>query len=673
MDCWQVQIHLLQKCDHPNINRLFEHYTGGAKPCLVIEFFQGKSLQSFCKTHKGRLSEARTGFLVKQALSAVAHLHQHRYCHLEITVEDFYFTKAVLNQFAPWEELHLKLVSMGAARPIEDAIPELGPRAASMTYNSQGRAPEQVESASEGVQDDACTDRSDVWAVGVLAHYVLVGDWPIVKAGVSTLQAVPENARHFFRLTLAVEPRNRAPAAQVLESSKWLMTAHQAYRTSLDDQLHVAYPPQTKNSRASASSQQGPRRSILKAPALSAIEIVQAFQSMAAMTRLQRVAITAAVHRLPMERTDHIRRSFDRLDVNGDGTLTVQELLEGLGEAVDIVGSHADLGKILDKADTDGNHRVDWTEFVCATYACRQDLRDEVCEAVFALFDQDHSGTVSIAELRHHLGSDSDMTSRSTTDTVMGAMRYHDSDGDGVINFEEFKMLLRGKSDADRDVRNNPARSRSPRNSTISKRPQIPKAGGGLMDQLPRDAALALPSEGALALPSEGGGQTSRSSHIVSKVRMWVSGGSVNSASSERRQRSGLVSKALNYVSTASTGSSKSRVTSAVQSVVRRVGRALTRESGTVKVEVEGEGAEGAAKEKPTHQGSSKSRAKSTVKSVVRHVGRALSKGPRAVKFEVEEAAGAAAAAAAEKKPQQRKKGRGRSPISKGATNFAAM
>ena len=64
-----------------------------------------------------------------------------------------------------------------------------------------------------------------------------------------------------------------------------------------------------------------------------------------------------------MEITE-LGKLFKKLDTNGDGVLTIEEIKLGLSSAGQ---SYKDLENVLKSIDTDGNGKIDYTEFIAAT------------------------------------------------------------------------------------------------------------------------------------------------------------------------------------------------------------------------------------------------------------------------------------------------------------------
>ena len=131
-----------------------------------------------------------------------------------------------------------------------------------------------------------------------------------------------------------------------------------------------------------------------------------------------------------------LKNAFVLLDENGDGHLTVTELKNGFSTLS--LSSAIDIDKILDNCDVDFNGILDYNEFITATIDWGKHLSHGLLESAFKAFDKDKSGTISLHEIRDFLGAGDDALTSLWKKTLDEA----DSNGDGVIDLDEFKALM---------------------------------------------------------------------------------------------------------------------------------------------------------------------------------------------------------------------------------------
>jgi calcium-dependent protein kinase len=78
---------------------------------------------------------------------------------------------------------------------------------------------------------------------------------------------------------------------------------------------------------------------------------------------------------------------FKELDLDGDGTLTIEEMELGM-EKVGLEGQMDELKSLMQEIDTDGSGELDYTEFVAATLDKQAVANEDVAWNAFRIFDR---------------------------------------------------------------------------------------------------------------------------------------------------------------------------------------------------------------------------------------------------------------------------------------------
>lgn len=127
--------------------------------------------------------------------------------------------------------------------------------------------------------------------------------------------------------------------------------------------------------------------------------------------------------------------------MNKDGKLTKEELIVGyrpiFGEMTEV-----QVDQILNAADLDGNGSIDYNEWRTATLKFNSKISSSRVKEAFDFFDKDGSGSISTSELREALGGATGYE-LSAFDKLIKEV---DSDGNGEIDFEEFKKMMESLS-----------------------------------------------------------------------------------------------------------------------------------------------------------------------------------------------------------------------------------
>ncbi|XP_033736505.1 calmodulin-like [Pecten maximus] len=133
---------------------------------------------------------------------------------------------------------------------------------------------------------------------------------------------------------------------------------------------------------------------------------------------------------------EECKAAFAMFDKDGDGTVTTDELatvMRSMGQNP----SDAEVEQMINDVDKDGSGSVDFEEFLVlmGSYMQGADPENDLRES-FKVFDKDGNGFISATELRHvmtNLGEK--LTEAEVDEMILEA----DLDGDGQINFEEFR------------------------------------------------------------------------------------------------------------------------------------------------------------------------------------------------------------------------------------------
>ncbi|GMJ01725.1 CALMODULIN LIKE 7, ROOT HAIR SPECIFIC 1 [Hibiscus trionum] len=138
-----------------------------------------------------------------------------------------------------------------------------------------------------------------------------------------------------------------------------------------------------------------------------------------------------------------LERVFQMFDKNGDGKITKKDLLESL-ESLGIFIPEADLTQMIEKFDIDGDNCVNIDEFseLYQFIMCDKDEEEDIKEA-FKVFDRNGDGYISVDELGTVLVSLGLKQGKNVEDCKRMIMQV-DEDGDGRVNFHEFKQMMKG-------------------------------------------------------------------------------------------------------------------------------------------------------------------------------------------------------------------------------------
>ncbi|KAH7424218.1 hypothetical protein KP509_12G095500 [Ceratopteris richardii] len=146
-----------------------------------------------------------------------------------------------------------------------------------------------------------------------------------------------------------------------------------------------------------------------------------------------------AQHHLSKEQIEEFRQAFKLFDKNGDGTVTTLEL-GGVMRSIGLNPTGAELQDMINEVDVDSSGTVDFNEFLLLmSRKMKETDSEEELQEAFKVFDRDHDGFISAAELRYVM---TNLGEKLTGDEIHEMIREADLDGDGKVSFQEFVRMV---------------------------------------------------------------------------------------------------------------------------------------------------------------------------------------------------------------------------------------
>ena len=203
------EAYIQSSVSHPNIACLYEYLLSGETPCIIMEYVEGESLDSFLHKH-GKLSNGETENIIRQVASALSYLHKKGILHRDVKPQNF--------------KIHatgkVTMLDFGIAK--NKYTPKLTQQGF-VVGTTEYMSPEQFQQRVE--------QKSDIWSLGVMTYELLTGYLPFEATNPITLRSkiekggftdpkimVPELSEKLKSLidkSLRINPSSRISAAEI--------------------------------------------------------------------------------------------------------------------------------------------------------------------------------------------------------------------------------------------------------------------------------------------------------------------------------------------------------------------------------------------------------------------------------------------------------------------------
>ena len=391
------EIQILIKLDHPNIIKLYEIYENDNYIYLVMELCTGGELfdRIIQKTEQGKqFTEKEVANIFQQMMSAINYCHSNKIVHRDLKPENLLL--ATQDENSP-----IKVIDFGMSRIFNNK---------QAMFDKVGTAYYISPEVLDGFYDEKC----DIWSAGVILYILLCGyppfngndDDEIFESIKKRKFVFPEaewaniskEAKDLINKMLS-EPLTRLTAEQVLVHP-WLV--NQLNKNTKSKEIKLNF---------------------------------NTFKTYSGANKLSRAVLTYIASRLTDDEVKKLKDAFQKIDVNGDGMLTLEELKNAINQNPEV---HVmNIEQIFKTIDTDNSGVINYTEFLAASIDKRIYLQEDKLRDAFKLFDEDKSGKISKSEISKVL-----KFKKSGTEMTKLFEKY-DLNGDGEIDFEEFLNMMK--------------------------------------------------------------------------------------------------------------------------------------------------------------------------------------------------------------------------------------
>lgn len=398
-------MNILKGLDHPNIYKLYETWETDRIWFLSTEYCKGGELFYYIvKQESKHLNEGEAAQIMRQGFSALKYLHENSICHRDIKPENFLLYKEK-------DPDNIKLIDFGLAKKLSEN---------EIMNNPNGTA---YYIAPEVLKGDY-TVKCDVWSMGVVLYIMMCGRPPFKgKTNPEIISNVLKGEYHFDY------PSFESASEDVKDFiARWLETDVDQRMSAAEAYDHPWIQKQWEKEEKN-----------LTIP----VEVPDNILDFMNSVNFKKTTLTFLASRIPEDQVENLRKAFIKIDVNGDGVLSKDELMKGVSKVPEWKIKDEDWDLVIQLMDTNNNGSIDYTEFIAGCMQSYVYLKENNLRHAFEYFDKDGNGTITLEELKESLSSDDLLLDEKELEAIISEI---DKNADGMIDYKEFLEMMK-KSD----------------------------------------------------------------------------------------------------------------------------------------------------------------------------------------------------------------------------------
>ncbi|CAM9740853.1 unnamed protein product [Scytosiphon promiscuus] len=390
------EVSVLRELDHPHIVRMRQVFYSKRHIFMIMDLATGGELFNLVTKNPGDCAtETEIRRMLTNMLSAVGYMHRHGVVHRDLKLENWLMQ-------TPGDTSGVKLIDFGLSKHF--AQDQNMQQAVGSTYYV---APEVLQ----GSYGPKC----DMWSMGVIAYMMVSGAPPFWGNGDAQVRAkivcgeydmpdvlfrhVSSEAKDFISKLLVVDQEKRMSAEQAL-----------------------AHPWLRRPTRAPSST---------TGTLLPKGDLVRALQQFSTFSNFRRLILEVCAYNMPPMELEGLRETFESIDKNHSGTISLEELTSHLQTHVS--GSEAQ--QLFEAVSIDQAAEINYNEFIAATMWTRVNMDEEKLHKAFEGLDREGRGFLTAEGIKQVVGVDFE------ADEVDRMIAEADVSGDGRVDYSEFAHL----------------------------------------------------------------------------------------------------------------------------------------------------------------------------------------------------------------------------------------
>lgn len=422
----KLVIKQLQRIEHPNICKLLEAFDDPAFIIIIYQELTGVNLLGSLK-HK-EPDERYVGDVVSQLLRAVSAASMVGCSHGALTPKNI-----LLDAVGRLVVVNYGLIDVMRQDPVHklsrEQISYLAPEVICEWAARQlkGRKPTAMH-PWERMQKSA---EADLWSVGVIAYQLLTGNLPFNGRG---LYEVSQSILHDdIDFGILAERHVRPEAKEFLQAC---LSKDPRWRQKAEDLLHHPWLKQLQALR---------EESCAKVDG----EILANLSSLHRESEFKKCMMRFVAETLPPSKLRSLEAQFMKLDINGDGFISLNELKQAIMTHPHFRHAMVDAESVFAQIDVDNGGVISLHEFIISTLDTQFVLMETVLWDAFKRIDANHDGIITKEEL-HRVVNELGGGNRLSEDHLADMIRLIEHEIPEQLTFEEFTHIVREEGGKER-------------------------------------------------------------------------------------------------------------------------------------------------------------------------------------------------------------------------------
>ncbi len=410
------KIKMLIGLDHPNIVKNYQILEDEINIYIIHDYCPGKDILTYLYTYKERINENLIRLIIQQCLNGLSYLHQNGIVHKNLNPSKI----LVFNQNFDENDIHVKITDFitNAEYYSKDKL----------TYKSFNNLIENTLYLAPEFFDQKYNNKVDIWSFGIICYLLFTGNTPftgkdhdlliqILHKKITYPEQLNDIKKNFLMRMLCVNPNDRSEALSLLKDDYFQVN---------DEELEKGLFFKFKSAEMKKDYEN--------------VSIMNQIAKFNVGTNLRRSILSYIVSKkLYDENQSKIRKVFNELDVNHDGSIEISELFKQYRKY--FPGTPKEQWKkmqlFIESADVNKNGKIEYSEFLTAMTLQSRELSEKTLREIFDYFDYSKNGYIDAMDIKE-LFENTDITDKQIHDILDEV----DKNGDRKISFEEFVAVL---------------------------------------------------------------------------------------------------------------------------------------------------------------------------------------------------------------------------------------